>query len=280
MYRPRGPKSLLALVAAVSMMLVGMVAPASAITKGGVVDSGNEYPYVGLMVAYDDDRNPLWRCTGTLVSPKLFITAGHCTSGADHVEIWFDWDVTDGAAEGYPLYGEGDASGTPYTHPDYNDDTFYLHDLGVVVLDGRGYQTVGGKYATLVGEDDAGLLDGLAVGTQFTTVGYGRQSSYPDGTPAEENLTDAARLRMIAKPALLQYVSDPEAGDFALHLGSNSKTGGTCFGDSGGPLFYDGLLVAVTSFGYTDTCAGRTGQYRLDQADDLEWLYGEFGRYI
>ena len=280
MYRPRGPKSLLALVAAVSMMLVVMVAPASAITKGGVVDSGNEYPYVGLMVAYDDDRNPLWRCTGTLVSPKLFITAGHCTSGADHVEIWFDWDVTDGAAEGYPLYGEGDASGTPYTHPDYNDDTFYLHDLGVVVLDGRGYQTVGGKYATLVGEDDAGLLDGLAVGTQFITVGYGRQSSYPDGTPAEENLTDAARLRMIAKPALLQYVSDPEAGDFALHLGSNSKTGGTCFGDSGGPLFYDGLLVAVTSFGYTDTCAGRTGQYRLDQADDLEWLYGEFGRYI
>jgi secreted trypsin-like serine protease len=280
MYRSRGPKSLLAMLAAVSLLLIVMVAPVSAITKGGVVDSNNEYPYVGLMVAYDEDRTPLWRCTGTLVSPKLFITAGHCTFGADHVEIWFDWDVTDGAAEGYPIYGEGDASGTPYTHPDYADETFYLHDLGVVVLDGRGYETPDGSYATLVGEDDAGLLDGLAVGTQFTTVGYGRQSSYPADTPADENLTDAARLRMVANPVLMQYVSDAEAGDFALHLSTNSKTGGTCFGDSGGPTFYDGTLVAVTSFGYTDTCAGRAGVYRLDQADDLEWLYGTFGRYI
>jgi V8-like Glu-specific endopeptidase len=285
MHGSRGPRSLIATLVAMIALLLVLVAPASAITKGGVVDSNNEYPYVGLMVAYvyDDETKtyvPSWRCTGTLVSPKLFITAGHCTYGADHVEIWFDWDVTDGAAEGYPIYGEGDASGTPYTHPDYNDDTFYLHDLGVVVLDGKGYQTADGSYATLVGEEDAGLLDDLAVGTEFTTVGYGRQSAYPADTPAEEMLTDAARVRMIAEPELLQYVSDPEAGDFALHLGSNSNTGGTCFGDSGGPLFYDGVLVAVTSFGYTDTCAGRTGQYRLDQADDLEWLYGEFGRYI
>jgi len=270
MKRARGPRSLAILVAVVAL-LMAFAAPASAITKGGVVDSNNEYPYVGLMVAYVDEV-PQWRCTGTLVSPKLFITAGHCTYGADHVEIWFDWDVTDGAAEGYPIYGEGDASGTPYTHPDYVDSQFYLYDLGVVVLDGKGYQTADGSYATLVGEDDAGLLDDLAVGTQFTTVGYGRQSSYPADTPAAEMLTDAARLRMIAHPELLQYVSDPNAGDFALQLGSNSKTGGTCFGDSGGPLFYDGVLVGVTSYGYTDTCAGRTGQYRLDQEDDLEWL--------
>jgi hypothetical protein len=40
------------------------------------------------------------------------------------------------------------------------------------------------------------------------------------------------------------------------------------------------VLVGVTSYGYTDTCAGRTGQYRLDQEDDLVWLYETFGRYI
>ena len=79
---------------------------------------------------------------------------------------------------------------------------FYLHDLGVVVLDGKGYQTPDGSYAQLPGEDDAGLLDGLAVGTIFTTVGYGRQSSYPADTPADEMLTDAARVRMIAHPTL------------------------------------------------------------------------------
>ena len=125
------------IAAAVALLMV--VAPASAITKGGVVDSNDQYPYVGLMVAYVDGV-PSWRCTGTLVSPKLFITAGHCTSGADEVEIWFDWDLTDAALHNYPT-GPGDASGEPYTHPDYVDDQFYLHDLGVVVLDGKGYKT-------------------------------------------------------------------------------------------------------------------------------------------
>ena len=52
-------------------------------------------------------------------------------------------------------------------------------------------------------------------------------------------------------------------------------TGGTCFGDSGGPTFDDTnslLLVAVTSFGYSPNCTGVGGAYRLDQPDDLEFL--------
>ncbi len=273
MHRSKGPASLLAMIAAITAMLMLAVAPASAVTKGGVVDSAEEYPYVGLMVAYVDGE-PAWRCTGTLVSPKLFVTAGHCTYGADHVEIWFDYDLTDAELHNYP-FGPGDASGEPYTHPDYDDSAFYLHDLGVVVLDGKGYETPTGEYAQLLGEDDLGLLDDLAVGTTFTTVGYGLQEAYPRGTPAEAMLTEANRLRMIAAPQFRQYV-----GDYALLLSNNSKTGGTCFGDSGGPSFYNGLLVAVTSFGYTETCAGHGGVYRLDTADDLAWLYGEFGRYI
>jgi len=272
MHRSKGPKSLLATLVAITALLMVMVAPTSAITKGGVVDTNNDYPYVGLMVAYVDGV-PSWRCSGTLVSPKLFITAGHCTDGADHVEIWFDVDLTDAALHNYPT--EGDASGTPYTHPDYDPNAFYTHDLGVVVLDGKGYVTADGTYATLLGQDDAGLLDGLAVGTSFITVGYGLQSSYPAG-PASVNNTQAERIRMIATPKLMQYV-----GDFAIHLSNNSKTGGTCFGDSGGPTFYNGLLVAVTSFGYTSTCAGRAGVYRLDTADDLNWLYSrQFAKYL
>ena len=276
MHRSKGPKSLLATLVAITALLTIMIAPASAITKGGEVDSANEYPYVGLMVAYIDGE-PAWRCTGTLVSPKLFITAGHCTYGADEVRIWFDWDLTDAELHDYP-FGSGDASGTPYTHPSYSDSQFYLYDLGVVVLKGKGYNT-GGEYATLPERDDVGLLDDLEVGTVFTTVGYGLHTAYPNGTPADAK-EDRSRLRMIAYPRLLQYVSDPNAGDFALHLGGNSKTGGTCFGDSGGPSFYNGVLVAVTSFAYTETCAGRDGIYRLDQADDLEWLYTNFARYM
>lgn len=265
-------RSLIALISA-GLLAITLVAPTSAITKGGVVDTNNDYPYVGLMVAFVDGA-PAWRCSGTLVSPKLYVTAGHCTDGADHVEIWFDVDLTDAELHNYPA-GPGDASGTPYTHPDYDPNAFYLHDLGVVVLDGKGYDT-GGEYATLLGQDDEGLLDGLAVGTPFITVGYGLQSSYPAGTPADARNTRDERIRMIATPKLMQY-----AGDYALHLSMNSKTGGTCFGDSGGPTFYNGVLVGVTSYVYTETCAGRAGMYRLDTSDDLNWLYSrQFAKYL
>jgi len=55
---------------------------------------------------------------------------------------------------------------------------------------------------------------------------------------------------------------------------NNADTGGTCFGDSGGPFFVAGTttLVAVNSFGTSETCSGTSGAYRLDQADDLAFL--------
>ena len=54
--------------------------------------------------------------------------------------------------------------------------------------------------------------------------------------------------------------------------------GGTCFGDSGGPIFVKGTttITAVNSFGISDTCTGSTGGYRLDQPDDLAF-YATFG---
>ena len=63
-------------------------------------------------------------------------------------------------------------------------------------------------------------------------------------------------------------------GDFSLLLSNNANTGGTCFGDSGGPNFIDGsnVLAGVTSFGLNSTCGGTGGVYRVDRADDLDWL--------
>ncbi|HSG13655.1 MAG TPA: hypothetical protein VLA22_07285, partial [Gaiellaceae bacterium] len=132
-----------ALVAAVAFVAV----PASAITDGAPDENG--HPNVGLMVAKDSSGNPLWRCSGTMISSTKFLTAGHCTeSPAASVAIWFDSGHPSPIplASGYPAVGSnrcagitgypctGDASGTPYTHPDYDPNAFYLHDVGVVVL--------------------------------------------------------------------------------------------------------------------------------------------------
>src|SRR5919106_3012778 len=257
------------------MLVFSTFGMASAVTDGEL--DGNRHPYVGLMVAQDADGNPLWRCSGTLLNSTLFLTAGHCTEApAAHVEIWFASDVQSGIpGNGYP--NKGDVGGKPYTHPDYNPNAFYLYDLGVVVLD-RPIRMR--KYGALPKLD---VLDQLATkrGTQnvtFTAVGYGLQESFPDAASWKEN---NQRVRMLARPHLLQ-INTGFTGDFSLLLSNNANTGGTCFGDSGGPNFIgdSNVVGGVTSFGLNGNCAGTGGVYRIDRADDLTWLASAFGSHL
>lgn len=259
---------------AVLSLAATLLAPAAAlaVTEGGELD-GNKHPYVGLMVAQDKKGNPLWRCSGTLIAPRLFLTAGHCTEApAAHVEIWFDADVESGRpANGYPF--EGDAGGKPFTHPQYNPNAFFLFDLGMVVLDGPVKMS---KYGTLPSLNE---LDRLATarGTQdvtFTAVGYGLQRINP--VFVEDDL-----IRMFAEPHLIQ-INGGLVGDYSLLLSNNHSTGGTCFGDSGGPNFIgsSNVVGGVTSFGLNGTCGGTGGVYRVDRADDLDWIYSKFGSLL
>jgi V8-like Glu-specific endopeptidase len=244
------------------------VAPATAVTDGEL--DGNGHPYVGLMVAQDAKGAPLWRCSGTLLSSTLFLTAGHCTEApAVHAEIWFAADVESGIPQnGYP--NKGDVGGTTYTHPQYNPSAFYLYDLGVVVLDKPMRMSTYGKLPRL------DQLDALkpSSSTLFTSVGYGLQEAFPDAASWKEN---NQRIRMVSHPHLLQ-INTGFTGDFSLLLSNNTATGGTCFGDSGGPNFLrDSTVIAgVTSYGLNSTCAGTGGVYRVDRADDLNWLTTAF----
>jgi secreted trypsin-like serine protease len=78
---------------------------------------------------------------------------------------------------------------------------------------------------------------------------------------------------MVSYPKLVQ-INTGFTGDGSLLLSNNANTGGTCFGDSGGPNFLGdtNVLVGVTSFGLNSTCAGTGGVYRIDRADDLEFI--------
>jgi hypothetical protein len=253
----------MALLASITLVLAAAV-PAGAVTDGAL--DGNGHPYVGLMIAQDGDGNPLWRCSGTLISPTVFLTAGHCTEApAEHVEIWFAADVDSGRpGNGYPFAGE--VGGTPFTHPQYDPNAFYLYDLGLVVLDEPFAMA---EYGALPAPDE---LDQYKQGKKvsFTSVGYGLQKSFPDAA-SWKNV--AQRVRMVATPRLIQ-INTGFTGPRSLLLSNNANTGGTCFGDSGGPNFLYGtnVVAGVTSFGMNSTCAGTGGVFRVDRPDELAWI--------
>ncbi len=261
-------------VIAIALVFLMSVAGTVAAITNGEPDNGR-HPFVGLMIADDADGNPLWRCTGTLISENVFLTAGHCTEPpAASATIWFAEDVEStpdfGTPAGYPF--EGEVDGTTFTHPDYNPAAFYLYDLGVVVLD---EPVIMNEYGEL---PELGVLDGINGRDKkaaLTAVGYGLQKINPVFVEAE-------RDRLVAVLDILntQGVFGVPKGTSVAVSGSgvggdNSNSGGTCFGDSGGPQFLTdtNIVAAVTSFGLNGNCAGTGGGYRIDQADDLDWLH-------
>jgi hypothetical protein len=270
-------RKLLALAAALASALAIGIVPAGAITNGTPDLEG--HPYVGLMVAKNAAGVPLWRCSGTLMSPTVFMVAGHCTEApAASIAIWFSSGFPNGIplGAGYPAAGPnpcagitgypctGDASGLPHTHPDYDPNAFFLHDLGVVTLSapvtGRGFGAL----------PEEGALSDLPKHASITSVGYGLQKSFPDAAAFKD---EAVRIRMVATPRI-SGIDNNFVGDFAFTTSHDASRGGTCFGDSGGPNFIgsSNVVGGVTSFGTTSTCKGHNGAYRVDQPDDLEWL--------
>lgn len=262
----KAAKSLIILF--VFVLLFVSAVPAGAISDGEL--DGNGHPYVGLMVAQDAEGTPLWRCSGTLLSPTVFLTAGHCTeSPAAHAEIWFAADVDAGRpGNGYPY--DGEVGGDVYTHPDFNSATFYVHDVGVVVLD---EPVVMAEYGVLPAVNQLDVLK-TKRGQQdvtFTSVGYGMQKSFPDAASWKDQ---AFKVRMVANPRLLQINVPGFTGDYSLLLSNNANTGGTCFGDSGGPNFLgsSNVVAGVTSFGVNGNCAGTGGVFRMDRQNVLDFV--------
>jgi hypothetical protein len=133
------------------------------------------------------------------------------------------------------------------------------------------------EYGTL---PTANLLDALAKirgrqDTTFTAVGYGLQASFPDAASWK---IEASRTRYMATPRLLQINTPGFTGNFSLLLSNNHATGGTCFGDSGGPNFIGSgstettIVGAVTSYGINGNCAGTGGVFRIDRQNVLDFI--------
>ncbi len=266
-------------------------APASAITGHWVEDY--EHPFVGLVVFYDQDGEFLWRCSGSLISPTKFLTAGHCTDtagGAVSARVYFQQDA--GAnynqALGYDpvtLYPIGCAPGTLGILCATSDELYNygfanfagfpnIRDVGLVILD---QPITMPEYGQLPSPDTLSNLR-TARGqkdTVFTVSGYGL--SYR--TQEHSVLPNISyRERLMAKSTLVNLNSALNDGYNLQTQGNGDDRGGTCSGDSGGPVFLGGynsnVIVAVTSFGLNALCRGTDFAYRVDRAEVLDWING------
>ena len=230
------------------LLLLAVVIPASAITDGEL--DGTDHPHVVLLLM-DVGGEPAFRCSGTLLSPTVLLTAGHCASNYPDepysgMRIFTESDVDNGD-NSYPYAGNNSIEAVSWAaHPDYETDAFLYHDVGIVILEEPGFVglDVYGALPELNGLDD--LQTGKNFGQEFTSVGYGLQASYPAGAPGE---IQADRVRMVAYPFLINTTGF--VNPFAMLLSNNHSTGGTCFGDSGGPNFLGetNTVAGVTSFG-------------------------------
>jgi hypothetical protein len=282
----------LALIPAIAMLLA-TAAPISAITYGEL-DNG-EHPYVGFMIFFDPTEPGWFSCSGTLLDSTTFLTAGHCTfnigtngqaagsSGGN--DVWVTFDDTS-VLEGFPprnpanpyparrdwLNANSDyIRGTSYPNPDYDNFADFPdnHDVGVVVLSKAASVNTFGELAPL------GTIDALAAvrsnrnNALIETVGYGIQSVQPKPMDVDSRYKSTSRIvevnGNISQGGNVHTLNNPSA------VGGR---GGSCFGDSGGPLFVNNTnkVVAVVSFGFSPTCHGADYSWRVDTQPSYDFI--------
>jgi Trypsin len=245
-----------------ALTVVGLVlafgGTASAVFYGG--PDGQDHPSVGALLAPEAYPDGTWAsCSGTLISPTVFLTAAHCDWGLTRMAVTFDTNYV--ASTGTTQWG------TWHADPRYRGAQSDPHDLAVVVFD----TPVSGITPSQLPAENS--LANLPHDQAFTSVGYGAQSGTIDHGPtfqyADIRYEATSDTLFAINKAWLRISMNPSLGD-----------GGPCYGDSGGPNFLGAgstatYVVAATTITGDLMCRATNVIYRLDTPSARSFL-GQF----
>jgi hypothetical protein len=239
-----------------ALMLV--IAPSAGAIVNGSPD-GNRHPFV---VFVGENASPRLACSGTLIAPRVVVTAGHCavSSGESMTVITGEHALPPTPANVYigtfmrdPAFCGGFPIGSVFCP----EGLFGLvsNDVAVVLLN----RDAPGPYAKLPKLNRVGKkFDDLK---QLTIVGYGLTAAPPPPI--------GLGTRRYAKAEAHVFTEQPDF--LELPVPTSDKYGTPCFGDSGAPNLKGRTAFAVMSIA-DDECGGPAYAYRLDTAHARAFL--------
>jgi hypothetical protein len=257
------------------LLVVGVVftaEPAGAITGGQ-----RDEVHTNVGVIRFTTESGRFRCSGTLISPTVVLTAGHCTgdtgaSPATDVYVSFNTDLPlDPLAPGITpeekaARAANYITGTAHPDPGWTGKLSISkqHDQGVVVLDAPADSKWPGiTPAPLLPVGTLDANQGALKKETFTLVGYGVDI----GEKKSQIVVPERRFTT----SVLKNVQ-AEVVTFQINNRDSKAGGGSCFGDSGGPAFLGPYVVADASFVNSLKCNATGGYQRVDTAYSRAFL--------
>ncbi|HJQ10997.1 MAG TPA: trypsin-like serine protease [Gemmatimonadaceae bacterium] len=235
--------------------------------------TGSAYGNVGALLI-DWDKNGKINgddelCTGSLITPTVFLTAAHCVYPDPITPLGIQFYVSFSP----DLYAKSMKyiTATGYVwDPAYGHDQANLHDLALVFLPKNSTSGITPLQLPPAGYLDQLKASGAINSLTFVNVGYGTSSTQTGipGFPYDGQRSYSYSEFMGLQPTWLGL------------LMNNSATGlgGDCYGDSGGPKFINGnsnmIVATVTTGDYN--CRATTWDWRLDTPDARGFL----GNYV
>ena len=243
------------------------VTPAAAISNGGPDFGG--HPNVGALLAdFTGDGTVTGDeafCSGVLISPTVFLTAGHCLiflepEGIETIYVSFDPALlVDGPGTLIP-------STTWAFDPGFYSSFRAAHDIGVVILPAASTAALTPATLPAAGILDAMQRSGQLRSTLIENVGYGVIPDWKRG-PARFGYDGNRNISVSPVMSLNKTWLKLQMNNDATGLG------GSCFGDSGSPKFLAGTntIVAITTGG-DPRCRSLNYNYRLDTPEARAFL--------